>query len=62
MKNIPNDMVKIDDRKITTQGTSFSVTIPGSPLRDAGVKKGDTISLYSNGKGQLLIDLKPDEE
>lgn len=62
MKNIPNDMVKIDERKLIRQGTSFIITLPGSPLRDAGVEKGDTFSIYSNGKGQLLIDLKPDEK
>ena len=54
-------MVKVDDRKIMKQGTSQVVSIPGSILKEAGVEKGDTVSLYNNGKGQLLIDLKPDE-
>lgn len=62
MKKILNNMVKVDDRKILRQGTSFCINLPPSPLRDAGIEKGDTVSVYSNGDGQLLIDLKPDEE
>ena len=62
MKNIPEDMVKIDERKLIKHGPSYSITLPPSPLRDAEVCTGDTISLYSNGKGLLLIDLKPDKD
>ena len=62
MKKIPANMVKVDDRTIITQGTSLAVSLPPNILREFKVEKGDMVTLYNNGKGQLLIDLVPDQE
>ena len=58
-KNIPKDMVMIDERKVMKQGSSLVVSIPRSLLKQSNCEKGDTVALYSNGKGQILIDLLP---
>ena len=55
-------MVKVDNRKIVRQGSCVGVSIPRTILNEIGVEKGDTVALYNNGKGQILIDLKPDED
>lgn len=62
MGKIPTGMVKVDDRTLIPSGHSLVVSIPISIIKDVGVKKGDAVGIYSNGKGQVLIDLKPDEE
>ena len=60
MGKIPANMVKVDDRKLIQQGSSTVVSIPTSILKEAGVGRGDVVSLYNNGKGQLLVDLTPE--
>jgi len=61
-KQIPKDMVMINERKIITQGSSLVVSIPRMVLKQSNCEKGDTVALYSNGKGQLLIDLLPNQD
>lgn len=61
-KDIPKGMVMIDNRKIMKQGSSLVVSIPRNLLKQSNCEKGDTVSLYSNGKGQLMIDLLPQLE
>lgn len=58
-KNIPKGMVLISERKIISQGNSLVVSIPKDILKQSNCLKGNTVALYSNGKGQLVIDLLP---
>lgn len=61
-KHIPKNMVKVDNRIVVTVGTSLAVTIPSTIAKLLGVVKGDAVSIYSNGKGLVMYNLKPEEE
>lgn len=59
----PNNMKKVGERTLMTMGkSSTGVTLPPTILDLAGCKRGDKVTLYSDGKTVLMIDLKPDEE
>lgn len=55
-------MIKQGERKLMKQGSSTVVAIPPQILKNAGVKEKDEIAIYTNGQGQILIDLKPEDE
>ena len=61
-KDIPKGMVEIVNRKIIQVGSSLAVSIPRNLLKQSNCEQGDVVPLYSNGKGQLLIDLMPDQD
>lgn len=37
------------------------ITLPKHIIVNEGVKKGDTVAIFSDGQGHILIDLRPGE-
>ncbi|MHA1136550.1 MAG: AbrB/MazE/SpoVT family DNA-binding domain-containing protein [Candidatus Thorarchaeota archaeon] len=61
-ETIPEDFQYAGKRKVMKQGNSTVIGLPKHIIESEGLKRGDGVKLYSNGNGQILIDLKPDEE
>ena len=52
-------LIEMWNRIIHTIGGSLGVTIPHKVVKQSGLKAGDSVYVYTNGKGQIVIDLKP---
>lgn len=51
-----------DTSKIIKQGSSNVILIPSLIMKTLKLETGDSILIYSDGDGLLLIDLKPNRE
>lgn len=61
-KNIPKKFHLSGKRKIIKQGNSIVITIPVHIIEIEGIEQGDKINVYSDGRGLMLVDLKPEAE
>ena len=60
MTNIPKKFQFAGKRKIIKQGNSIVITIPIHIIEAEGVEIGNKVSVYSDGNGLMLVDLKPE--
>lgn len=60
MGKIPKDYKYAGERKIMQSGNSLVVGLPAHTLKNAGVKLGKTVYVYSDGKTRIIIELKPE--